>query len=226
MRKTLILAFILILVNIVQVNATELGNMNLQGVGYFTTVVRFNGVPFGEIYVDEDEEKFEEYNLKEVEERLKEDGIPFKKEDIRRMYRLLEVGLKDSGVQVLKMKKYTGEKRASTVIPVLTAHIDTKLVVNSHEYYFSVVQLTVSKWISNWVGTKRVVAPVYVWSTRKLVVGGPDDVVSTMAETVSEVMKTFRDDLKLANREPEPGEEKEKEKDAKIVDKKIDKKKK
>lgn len=209
MKKTISIVFIIFFISIAWVNATELGNKNLKGIGYITTEVRFNGVSFGEAYVDEEEEEFKEYNFKAVTERLKEDAIPFKNEHIRQMYRLLELGLKDTGVQVLKMKKYTGEERASTVIPVLTAHIDTRLVVNSHEFYFTVVQLTVSKWISNWVGTKRMVTPVYVWSTKKLVIGSTEDVVMTVEAAVKDVMKTFAADLKEANEEPKPEEETE-----------------
>ena len=111
-----------------------------------------------------------------------------------------------SGLKLVKEKRYSQEK--FTVIPTLTARIHTmRAGENGETSYFTVIHLTLSKWLSNWSGTKRILAPVYTWSEKKMAAARPDDLVETIETAVTELTEAFLTGFTEANREEKPVED-------------------
>lgn len=186
-------------------NASELGNKNLKGIRYVITAAEFNGVVYGEGYVDEMEETVKEFNLEEAVEKLKLDEIPITKETIRKIYGRMDSSIQKAGVKVVKEKTYSQEK--FTLIPTLTARIDTmRAGENGETSYFVVIHLTLSKWLSTWSGTTRIPAQVYTWSDKKMVRAGQDELITAMETAVTELTGEFLTELEEANREKKPVE--------------------
>lgn len=186
-------------------NGSELGNKNLKGIRYVITAAEFNGVSYGEGYVDQKEETVKEFNLDEATAKLKLDEIPITKETIRKIYGMLGSSIQKAGVKVVKEKMYSPEK--FTLIPTLTARIDTMRVGENREMsYFAVIHLTLSRWMSNWSGTTRILAPVYTWSDKKMVTAGPDELIQTIETAVTELTAEFLTELTEAEQEEKPVE--------------------
>jgi hypothetical protein len=185
--------------------AGELGNANLKGIRNLIVAAEFNGVLFEEGYADRKEEKVKELNLGEAEEKLKEDVIPITKKDIRKIYKEMESLIEKAELRVLKAKTYS--KTRSTIIPTFTVRIDT--MPAGEDLYFTVVHLTVSKWMSNWSGTKRIHAPVYIWSEKKMLASVPEELLLHIQSAAVELTETFLTALKEANTRKKPDEEKE-----------------
>ncbi|MCP5102875.1 MAG: hypothetical protein GY950_05840 [bacterium] len=186
------------------ITPSELGNKNLKGIRYIIAGVQFNGVLYGEGYLDRNEEEVKEINLKEITAKLKADGIPITIKTVRKIYGKIVEQVQKEEIEVLKMKLYSEEK--STIIPMLTARIDA--MTAGEDLYFIVAHLTLSKWLSNWSGTKRILAPVYTWSAKKMASTGSDGMSETIETAVNQLMETFLAEFKEANREEEPEEEK------------------
>jgi hypothetical protein len=182
----------------------ELGNANLKGIQNLIVTAEFNGVLFEEGYADRKEEKTKELNLDEAEGKLKEDVIPITKKDIRKIYKDMESLIQKAELRVLKTKSYS--KRRSTIIPTFTIRIDT--MPAGEDLYFTVVHLTVSKWMSNWLGTKRIHAPVYIWSEKKMLASVPEEFLEHIQTAVTELTESFLTALKDANTEIKPDKEK------------------
>ncbi len=187
-------------------NGSELGNKNLGGIRYIITAVEFNGVLYGEGYVDEKEETVKEFNLDEAAAKLEADGIPISKETIRKIYGRMGSLVQKGGVTVVKEKRYSQEK--FTLIPTLTARIDTMTAGENGEMsYFAVVHLTLSKWLSDWSGKTRILAPVYTWSDKKMVNVGQDELIETLEAAVAELTGEFLAELTAAGEEEKPVED-------------------
>jgi hypothetical protein len=210
MKKIIFIACFLIVISclcVLFLKGSELGNKNLKGIKYIITAVGFNGVTYGEGYVDEKEEAFKEFNLKEAAAKLEEDGIPVAKEAIRKLYTQINSRAGEAGLTVVKAKTYSDEK--VTLIPTLTAGIDImKTGKAGGETYFAVVHLTLTKWMSNWVGTTRILAPVYAWSAKKMAAAGSEDVTGVVEAAISELMEEFLDGVEEVNPKEKSAEEK------------------
>lgn len=189
-------------------HGSELGNMNLKGIQYIITAVQLNGVIYGEAYEDRTEETFKEFNLEEALAKLKEGGIPFDRENIRDLYRKMGAQLENSGLKILKMKKYSDEK--TTLIPTLTAGVDivpiggsgaTAAGMASVGLYVVVVDMTLSKWFSNWSGSTRILAPVYTWSEKKITTAPPGELQKTIETTVTQLTGVFIKELTAASQD-------------------------
>jgi hypothetical protein len=210
MKKILFVASLLIIISCLGalfLNGSDLGNKNLKGVKYIITAVSFNGVTYGEGYTDAKEETVKEFNLNEAAAKLAEDGIPITKEAIRKLYSQLDSKAEEAGLKVVKSKSYSDEK--VTLVPTLTAGIDImKTKTAGSEIYFAVVHLSLTKWMSNWSGTSRVLAPVYTWSAKKMASAGAEDLTGVVETAVSDLMEEFLNGVKVANLEEKPAEEK------------------
>jgi len=176
---------------------SELGNKNLKGIQLVFIAAEFNGILFEEGYVDRNEEVIKTFNLEKAASTLKKDGIPITKQNIREIYSQVESMIQKTDLQILKAKKYSKEN--TTIIPTLTVRVDT--MVAAKNLYFTVIHLTLSKWLSNWSGTKRVYAPVYIWSEKKMAAAGSKGLMKTVKTAVSELTQAFISELKKANTE-------------------------
>jgi len=174
---------------------SELGNKNLKGIQFVIIAAEFNGVLFEEGYVDRDEEEIKEFNLEKAAAKLKKEGIPITEKNIREIYNQMGSMIQKTDLQILKAKKYS--KEGTTIIPTLTVKVDTMAVAKN--LYFTVIHLTLSKWVSNWSGTKRIHAPVYTWSEKKMAAAGSKGLMKTIKTAVSELTKEFINELKQAN---------------------------
>lgn len=176
---------------------SELGNKNLKGIQLIFIAAEFNGILFEEGYVDRNEEVIKTFNLEKAASKLKKDGIPLTKQNIREIYSQMESMIQKTDLQILKAKKYSKEN--TTIIPTLTVRVNT--LVASKNLYFTVIHLTLSKWLSNWSGAKRIYAPVYIWSEKKLAAAGSKGLMKTVKTAVSELTQAFISELKKANME-------------------------
>ena len=174
---------------------SELGNKNLKGIQFVIIAAEFNGVLFEEGYVDRNEEEIKEFNLEKAAAKLKKEGIPITEENIREIYSQMGPMIQKTDLQILKAKKYS--KEGTTIIPTLTVKVDTMAVAKN--LYFTVIHLTLSKWVSNWSGTKRIHAPVYTWSEKKMAAAGPKGLMKTIKTAVIELTQEFISELKQAN---------------------------
>ncbi len=184
--------------------AGELGFNHLKGLRYIHAGVEFNGILFGETYVDEKEEEFRAFNLDKLMARLAEDKVPVGKEVVEKVYSDMIALLGGTKLKLLKMRLYMEEP--STVVPVLTARV--LLRPSGGKGYLGVVHLVLEKWMSNWVGTERILAPAYIWSDKVVFLAPGDTLSETVQAGVTELMKIFIDELTEANR-PEISPEEE-----------------
>ena len=201
MKKIISLISILLSISILFLNAGELGNKNLKGIRYIIVAAEFNGVLYEKGYVDREEETVKEFNLKKAAAKLEKDGIPITQKDIRGIYGQMESLLQKAELEILAMKKDSGEK--ASVIPILTVRIDTMPAAKNLDLYATVVHLTLSKWLSNWVGPKRILAPVYAWSEKRIATASAGKLTKTIATTVTELTKVFIKEWQEANPESE-----------------------
>ncbi|MCP4220621.1 MAG: hypothetical protein GY765_38695 [bacterium] len=162
---------------------SELGHNNLKGIKHLIVSAEFNGITVGEEFRDKTEEEAKEYNVEEAEEGLKEVDVPLTRKDILAIFHHVRDMIGESDLEILKM----GRLRAkSTIIPTLTLRVDT--LAAAADTYFAVVHLTLSKRVSNWVGSKRIQAPVYTWSQKALVaVARENGVTMSVDNSVREV---------------------------------------
>jgi hypothetical protein len=174
---------------------SELGNKNLKGIQFVIIATEFNGVLFEEGYVDRDEEEIKAFNLEKAVAKLKKDDIPIIEKNIREIYSLMGSMIQKTGLQILKVKKYS--KEGTTIIPTLTLKVDT--MTGAKNLYFTVVHLTLSKLVSNWSGTKRIYAPVYTWSEKKMAASESKGLMKTIKTAVSELTNEFISELNQAN---------------------------
>lgn len=193
-----------ILTGISPLNAagSELGNAHLKGIQNLILAAEFNGAVFEEGYVDKKEEDTKELNLEETAAKLKEDVIPLKEKDIRKIYKDLEQQIEDAEIRVLKTKSYSNTR--FTIIPTFTVRIDT--MPAGEDLYFTVVHVTVSRWMSDWSGTKRIQAPVYIWSEKRMAASVPGELLGHIQGAVTGLTETFLTALKEANEGPKPEE--------------------
>ncbi|MCP4155588.1 MAG: hypothetical protein GY757_48135 [bacterium] len=161
---------------------SELGNQNLKGIDFLMVSCVFNGVPFYEGYIDKREEKIKEFNLDKALALLKEDHIPLSKKNIRAIYRQVNIILKEAEISILKTKAYALKK--STVIPTISVKID--VLPLAENLYFSVVHVTLSKWLSNWAAGHRYYAPVYTWSDKLMITTGVDELLADSFPSTTE----------------------------------------
>jgi len=174
---------------------SELGDKNLKGIQWIMIAAEFNGILFEEGYVDRNEEVIKPFNLEKSASKLKKDGIPITKQDIREIYSQVESMIQKTGLQILKAKKYSNEN--TTIIPTITVRVDTMMAAKN--LYFTVIHLTLSKWLSNWSGANRIYAPVYIWSEKKMAAAGSKGLKKTVKTAVSELTQEFISELKKAN---------------------------
>jgi hypothetical protein len=176
---------------------SELGNKNLKGIQLVFIAAEFNGILFEEGYVDRNEEVIETFNLEEAASKLKKNGIPITEKNIREIYSQIGSIIQKTDLQILKARKYSKEN--TTIIPTLNVKIDT--MVAARNLYFTVIHLTLSKWLSNWSGAKRIYAPVYIWSEKKMAAASSTELLKTIKTAVSELTQEFISEFKKANME-------------------------
>jgi hypothetical protein len=176
---------------------SELGYKNLKGIQFVIIAAEFNGVLFEEGYVDRNEEEIKAFNLEKAAAKLKKEGIPINEKNIREIYSQMGSMIQKIDLEILKAKKYSKEN--TSIIPTLTVKVDTMAVTKT--LYFTVIHLTLSKWVSNWSGTKRIYAPVYIWSEKKMAAAGSKGLMKAIETAVGELTQGFISEFRKANME-------------------------
>jgi diacylglycerol kinase len=69
--------------------------------------------------------------------------------------------------------------------------------------YFTLVYITVSKWISTWSGTENIHTPMIAWWQKKMLVITPDALNTSIEKAVKELIDDFILQLKEANTKEE-----------------------
>jgi len=205
MRKTtgLILLFGVLIMSPLLPAAAELDNKNLKGVNYVRIKCQFNGVPFYKGYKSPLAEKAEEFNAEEAESQLKQAGIPMSKDNIRAIYEIMESSLKKAGIRILEIKN-NADQKGTTIIPTLSINVD--VMGASKELYFTLVQLTVSKWISTWLGAENISTRVISWWQKEMLASGPKELNETIEKAVKLLIDDFISQLKAANEGQKTGD--------------------
>jgi hypothetical protein len=201
MRKMIIAIFVFVVIFPLVLGALELDNKNLKGLNYARIQCEYNGAPFFKGYKSPKEQKLEEFNLEMAETKLSEAGIPISKGHIRAVYNQMETLLKNAGIRIVEIRT-SDEKSGSTILP--TVSINVEVMEASKKMYFCLVYITVSKWISTWVGTENIHNPMIAWWQKKMLVVAPDELNTSIEKAVKELMDDFTVQLRQAN----PGEEK------------------
>jgi ABC-type transport system substrate-binding protein len=176
--------------------AVELDNKNLEGLNYARVQCEYNGVPFYKGYKSPKEQKLEEFNLEKAETALNKAGIPIDKDHIRAVYNQMETMLKNAGIRIVKIRT-SDEKAGSTILPTIS--INVEVIEASKKMYFCLVSITVSKWISTWVGTENINTPMIAWWQKKMLVTAPDELNTSIEKAVKELIDDFTLNLKEAN---------------------------
>jgi ABC-type transport system substrate-binding protein len=176
--------------------AVELDNKNLEGLNYARVQCEYNGVPFYKGYKSPKEQKLEEFNLEKAETALNKAGIPIDKDHIRAVYNQIETMLKNAGIRIVE-KRTSDEKAGSTILPTIS--INVEVIEASKKMYFCLVSITVSKWISTWVGTENINTPMIAWWQKKMLVTAPDELNTSIEKAVKELIDDFTLNLKEAN---------------------------
>ena len=200
MRKIfiVIMGFVFIFPQVL--GAVELDNKNLKGLNYARVQCEFNGVTFYKGYKSPKEQKVEEFNLEKAEAKLTEAGIPIDKDHIRAVYNQMETLFRKAGIRIVEIR--TGDDKAkSTILP--TVSINVEVMAASKKMYFCLVYITVSKWISAWVGTENINTPMIAWWQKKMLVAAPDKLNTSIEKAVKKLIDEFTLQLKQANPEEE-----------------------
>ena len=183
--------------------AVELDNKNLKGLNYARVQCEYNGVPFYKSYKSPKEQKLEEFNLGKAESKLKKAGIPITKDNIRAVYNQMETLLKKAGIRIVEIRT-SDDKSGSTILPTIS--INVEVMEASKKMYFCLVSITVSKWISAWVGTENINTPMIAWWQKKMLVTTPDELNNSIEKAVKELIDDFTLNLKEANPVEEKGD--------------------
>ncbi len=180
--------------------ALESDNKNLKGLNYARIQCEYNGVPFYKGYKSPKEQKVEEFNLEKAKTKLSKAGIPIGKDHIRAVYNLMETLLINAGIRIIEIRT-SDEKSGSTILP--TVSINVEVMAASQKMYFCLVYLTVSRWISTWVGTENIQTPMIAWWQKKMLVTAPDELNNSIEKAVKELIADFTLQLEKANPEEE-----------------------
>jgi ABC-type transport system substrate-binding protein len=183
--------------------AVELDNKNLEVLNYARVQCEYNGVPFYKGYKSPKEQKLEEFNLEKAETALNKAGIPIDKDHIRAVYNQMETMLKNAGIRIVEIRT-SDEKAGSTILPTIS--INVEVIEASKKMYFCLVSITVSKWISAWVGTENINTPMIAWWQKKMLVTAPDELNTSIEKAVKELIDDFTLNLKEANPVEEKGD--------------------
>jgi len=203
MRKIFVAILGFVLIFPLVSRAVELDNKNLKGLNYARIQCEYNGVLFYKGYKSPKEQKLEEFNLEKVEAALNKAGIPIDKDHIRVVYNQMETLLRNAGIRIVEIRT-SDEKSGSTILP--TVSINVEVMEASKKMYFCLVSITVSKWISAWVGTENINTPMIAWWQKKMLVTTPNELNNSIKKAVKELIDDFTLNLKEANPEEEEGD--------------------
>lgn len=203
MKKTInfIPVFILILASTsfpLVSTPVELDQAHLKGINYVRIQCQFNNVPYYKGYQDLKTQEMQEFNVDAVETKLKEDGIPIAKKKFQAIYNRMESKLKTGGFRILEIRQDD-----STIIPTISLNLEATAVTNDGKMYVVFLYVTVSKWISTWVGTRNIQSPVIAWWKHKIITASPGELDKSIDAAVKELLETFLAQWQEANKEEE-----------------------
>jgi len=198
MRKIISAILVFVVIFPLVSGALELDNKNLKGLNYARVQCEYNGVPFYKGYKGLKEQNPVEFNLEKAESTLNKAGIPIGKDHIRAVYNQMESLLKKAGIRIVEIRT-NDEKAGSTILPTVSIHVE--VMAASKKMYFCLVSITVSKWISAWVGTENINTPMIAWWQKKMLVTAPDKLNTSIEKAVKELIDDFTRQLKQANPE-------------------------
>ncbi|UCH93527.1 MAG: hypothetical protein JSV88_25090 [Candidatus Aminicenantes bacterium] len=203
MRNLIIAILGVVVIFYLRVGALEPDNKNLEGMKFARIQCEFNGVPFYKGYKSPKDQETEEFNLEEVETKLSKAGIPITKDNIRAVYDRMEAQLKKAGIQVVGIRT-SNDKGGSTILP--TVSVNVEVMEASKKLYFTLVSLTVSKWMSTWSGTQNIRTTVITWWQKKMLAAGPKELNQSIEKVVKELIDDFILQWKEANSKEEETE--------------------
>ena len=192
-------------------SALELDNKNLKGLNYARIQCEFNGVPYFKGYKSAKAEKVEEFNLVELEKKLADAGIPLAKELPRSLYNRMESKLKTAGLRVVGIRG-SDDRDDSTILA--TVSIAAEIIPVSEDSFAALVYVTVSQWMSTWVGSENINTPVITWWQKKILTAAPADLNQAVDKACTGLIDDFVVQLTEANKdkeeEPLPGKQESK----------------
>jgi hypothetical protein len=115
----------------------------------------------------------------------------------------METLLKEAGIGIVEIRT-SDIKAGSTILPTVSIHVE--VMKTSKKMYFCLVSITVSKWISTWVGTENINTPMIAWWQKKMLVMEPDELNTSIEKAVKELIDDFTLQLKEANPEEVEGD--------------------
>ncbi|MGD2092588.1 MAG: hypothetical protein PVH61_40855 [Candidatus Aminicenantes bacterium] len=208
MSKIIIAISVCIVIFPLVSGAMEPDNRNLKDLNYARIQCEYNGIPFYKGYKGLKEQNLVEFNLEKAETKLSDAGIPIDKDHIRAIYTQMETLLKEAGIRIVEIRT-NDETAGSTILPTVSIHVE--VMAASKKMYFALVYITVSRWISTWVGTENINTPMIAWWQKKMLVIAPDELNTSIEKATKELINDFTQQLKKANPEEieeETGKEK------------------
>jgi hypothetical protein len=173
----------------------------LEGINYVRIRCRFNGATYYKGYKDLKGREIQEFNAEAVETALKESGIPISKEKFRALYDRMESLLKTGGVRIVAIRQDD-----STIIPFISLSLEAKAVGSDRELVVVLLTVTVSRWISTWVGTRNIQSPMIAWWKHKIMAVKPEELDKSIDTAAGELLATFLAQWQEANKEEEKEE--------------------
>lgn len=183
---------------------SELGALNLKGFQYLTPAIVFNSVICGEAYTDKNEDDSAPCQLAEAQAQAEKVACPLRKQDFLELYQKMSQNLQATEVQLLKLRRYPGAEEKSTVIPMLLLYVDTLPPTKAGENHPVSLHLALHKWTSTWVDAGRIVAPVYTWSAKKLIVLDPKTFKTSLEAAIAELINLFVSEYRSVNPSENP----------------------
>lgn len=190
-------------------NAAPSDNKNLFGVNFVRIQSQFNGVAYYKGFKTIQSPQVEDFNLLEVEVKLKEANTPLNRDSIRALYSKLETVFSKEGLKIIEVRPGNQFGGGNSVIPTVSINVET--AVGGNDSYFALVYLTVDKWYSTWSGSQMAQSPAIAWWQKKILVSNAKNLVPSVEGAADALISEFISSWKSANAPaPEPPKTEEK----------------
>jgi len=198
MKKTILLLIVLVVELPFLVYTLELNNKNLKGLNYIKIQCEFNGLSYFKGIKSTRADEEVEFNLSKLEKMIDDSGFPLTKKLFPTIYKQMETKLKKGGLTVAGIRSKE-EKQTPTILPTISINIEVREL--SEDSFAALVYLTVSKWMSTWVGSENINQPVIIWWQKQFLARSGEELNSAIEKTANDLIDQLLIQLKNANQE-------------------------
>jgi len=183
-------------------SATGPDKKMLTGMNYARIQCQMFGIPYYKALKTIESSQTEEFNVRQIESKLRENLSPIKTDNIRAIYSKLETLCTRQGILVPDIRpEDSQEKNSPSIVPTININFDSILTTNDN--YVISITVTVEKWISTWDGSKNIKAPVIIWWQNKLVSTTSKDLFKSIDTQSDSLLLNLFAQIKNVNPPPE-----------------------